>query len=167
MQKHDASRLHYDFRIEWDGVLLSWAVPKGPSYNPKERRLAVEVEPHPVSYRDFEGTIPEKEYGGGTVMLFDEGYWEPQEEMEKNLKEGSIKMILHGERLKGKWTLVRMKAKEEEENRNWLLIKEKDELVQEQDGISQFKTSVRTGRTMEEIALEKRPAAGEARKRGS
>lgn len=158
VQKHDASRLHYDFRIEWDGVLLSWAVPKGPSYNPKERRLAVEVEPHPISYRDFEGTIPEKEYGGGTVMLFDEGYWEPQEEMEKNLKEGSIKMILYGERLKGKWALIRMKSKGDEEDKNWLLIKEKDELVQEQDGISQIKTSVRTGRTMEEIATEKKPA---------
>ncbi|MFH5835797.1 DNA ligase D [Proteiniclasticum sp. C24MP] len=157
VQKHDASRLHYDFRIEWEGVLLSWAVPKGPSYNPKDKRLAVEVEPHPMSYRDFEGTIPEKEYGGGTVMLFDEGYWEPQEEMEKNLEEGSIKMILQGERLKGRWALVRMKSKKEEGNRNWLLIKEKDELVQDEDGIGGFTTSVRTGRTMEEIAQDKKP----------
>ena len=155
IQKHEASRLHFDFRIEWDGVMLSWAVPKGPSYNPKDKRLAVEVEPHPLSYKDFEGNIPEEEYGGGTVMLFDEGYWEPQEEMEKSLKEGSIKMILHGKRLKGKWALVRMKSKSSEKDKNWLLIKEKDELIQEDDGIEEFKTSIRSGRTMEEIAQEK------------
>jgi len=115
----------------------------------------VEVEPHPLSYKDFEGTIPEEEYGGGTVMLFDEGYWEPQEEMEKSLKEGSIKMILHGDRLKGEWALVRMKTKSSAEDKNWLLIKEKDDLVQEDDGIKEFKTSIRSGRTMEEIAQEK------------
>lgn len=155
VQKHEASRLHFDFRIEWEGVMLSWAVPKGPSYNPKDKRLAVEVEPHPLSYKDFEGNIPEEEYGGGTVMLFDEGYWEPQEEMEKGLKEGSIKMILHGERLKGKWALVRMKSKSSEKDRNWLLIKEKDDLVKEDDGIKEFKTSIRSGRTMEEIEEEK------------
>jgi len=155
IQKHEASRLHFDFRIEWDGVMLSWAVPKGPSYNPKDKRLAVEVEPHPLSYKDFEGNIPEEEYGGGTVMLFDEGYWEPQEEMEKSLKEGSIKMILHGERLKGKWALVRMKSKSSEKDKNWLLIKEKDDLVQDDDGMKEFKTSIRSGRTMEEIAQEK------------
>lgn len=163
IQKHDASRLHFDFRIEWDGVMLSWAVPKGPSYNPKDKRLAVEVEPHPLSYKDFEGNIPEAEYGGGTVMLFDEGYWEPQEDMEKSLKEGSIKMILHGERLMGKWALVRMKSKSSEKDRNWLLIKEKDDLVQEEDGMKEFKKSVRSGRTMQEIAEEKeyRNADGE------
>lgn len=157
VQKHHATRLHYDFRIEWDGVLLSWAVPKGPSYNLEDKRLAVEVEHHPLSYRDFEGTIPEEEYGGGTVMLFDEGYWEPQGEMKRNLEEGSIKMILHGERLKGRWALVKMRSKDEDENRNWLLIKEKDELAQEKDGIGGYQTSVRTGRTLEEIAGQREP----------
>lgn len=154
VQKHAASRLHYDFRLEWDGVLLSWAVPKGPSFNPKDKRLAVEVEPHPMDYRDFEGNIPKEEYGGGTVMLFDEGFWAPQEDMEKGLKEGSIKMILSGERMKGKWALVRMKSKASEKDTNWLLIKEKDEYVREEDGIGEFITSIRTGRTMEEIRDE-------------
>jgi len=155
IQKHEASRLHFDFRLEWDGVMLSWAVPKGPSYNPKDKRLAVEVEPHPLSYKDFEGNIPEEEYGGGTVMIFDEGYWEPQEDMEKSLKEGSVKMILHGKRLKGKWALVRMKSKPSEKDKNWLLIKEKDDLAQRDDGMKEFKTSIRSGRTMEEIEQEK------------
>lgn len=155
VQKHAASRLHFDFRIEWDGVLLSWAVPKGPSDNPKDKRLAVAVEDHPMDYRNFEGNIPEDEYGGGTVMLFDEGFWEPQEDMAKGLKEGSIKMILYGERLKGKWALVRMKPKNGEADKNWLLIKEKDEYVEDQDSIASFATSIRTGRTMEEIREEK------------
>ncbi|WP_312654488.1 DNA ligase D [Proteiniclasticum sp.] len=155
VQKHAASRLHFDFRIEWDGVLLSWAVPKGPSDNPKDKRLAVAVEDHPLEYRNFEGNIPEGEYGGGTVMLFDEGFWESQEDMEKGLKEGSVKMILYGERLVGKWALVRMKPKEGEEDKNWLLIKEKDEHINEKDTLVQFGTSIRTGRTMDEIREDK------------
>ena len=155
VQKHAASRLHFDFRIEWEGVLLSWAVPKGPSDNPKDKRLAVAVEDHPMDYRNFEGNIPKDEYGGGTVMLFDEGYWEPQEDMAKGLKEGSVKMILHGERLKGKWALVRMKPKEGEADKNWLLIKEKDEYVKDKDSIGSSDTSVRSGRTMDEIREEK------------
>lgn len=156
VQKHDASRLHYDFRLEWEGVLLSWAVPKGPSYNPKDKRLAVMVEDHPYDYKDFEGTIPQGEYGGGTVMLWDEGTWEPQEgeDFAKGLKSGSLKIILYGERLQGKWALVRMKPKPGEEDKNWLLIKERDELAQDVEGMSDFTTSVRTNRTMAEITQE-------------
>ena len=117
VQHHMSKREHYDLRLELDGVLLSWAVPKGPSYNSKDKRLAVHVEDHPISYRNFEGTIPKGEYGGGTVMVWDEGYWEPLNNPKKDLKNGSIKFKLHGERLKGKWTLVHFKED------NWLVIK--------------------------------------------
>lgn len=151
VQHHIATRDHYDFRLEWDGVLLSWAVPKGPSYNTKDKRLAIQVEDHPLEYKDFEGTIPKGEYGGGTVMLWDEGEWEPQEDIEKGLKEGSLKIILKGSRLKGKWALVRLKQ-EKDDKKNWLLIKEKDKYAMDNDGISEYKTSVRTNRTMKEIA---------------
>lgn len=154
VQKHDASRLHYDFRLEWEGTLLSWAVPKGPSYNPADKRLAVEVEPHPYDYKDFEGTIPQGEYGGGTVMLWDEGTWEPQAEYDfaKGLKEGSVKIILHGTRLQGKWALVRMKPRAGEEDKNWLLIKERDELAMKSPGIEKYTTSIRSDKSMEELA---------------
>ena len=154
VQKHAASRLHYDVRLEWEGVLLSWAVPKGPSYNPKDRRLAVRVEDHPYDYKDFEGTIPQGQYGGGTVMLWDEGIWEPQdgEDFDKGLVSGSLKFILHGQRLKGKWTLVKIKPKPGEEDKNWLLIKERDELAQDSQGMKNFTTSIRSDRTMDEIA---------------
>ena len=114
VQHHIARRDHYDFRLEWNGVLLSWAVPKGLSYNPRDKRLAVMVEDHPLEYRNFEGTIPKGEYGGGTVMLWDEGFWEPQFDVKNGLKEGSLKIILYGKRLKGKWALIRLKAKEGE-----------------------------------------------------
>ncbi|HHU11804.1 MAG TPA: DNA ligase D [Clostridiaceae bacterium] len=151
VQLHDASRLHYDFRLEWDGVLLSWAVPKGPSYNPKDKRLAVHVEDHPLEYRTFEGIIPEGEYGGGTVMVWDEGTWEPQVEMPAALENGSLKFYLSGQRLRGRWALVRMKPKAGDDN-SWLLIKEKDEHVQPESGIETYDTSVVTGRTLREIA---------------
>ncbi len=151
VQHHMASREHYDFRLEWGGALLSWAVPKGPSYNPKDKRLCIKVEDHPLEYRNFEGTIPKGEYGGGTVMLWDEGTWEPLADVDKGLEEGSLKFILNGRRLKGKWALVRIKGKEKESKDNWLLIKEKDEYLKEDDGISEFNTSIRTDRTMEEI----------------
>ncbi len=151
VQHHLARRDHYDFRLEWKGALLSWAVPKGPSYNPLDKRLAVMVEEHPFDYKDFEGLIPKGEYGGGTVMLWDEGFWEPLIDVDKGLFEGSLKFILKGERLKGKWALVRLKSKEEEKDSNWLLIKEKDQYAKPEEGISQFTESVRTARTMEEI----------------
>ena len=103
VQHHMARRDHYDFRLEWGGVLLSWAVPKGPSYDTKDKRLAVRVENHPLEYRNFEGTIPKGEYGGGTVMLWDEGLWEPFMNVEDGLRDGALKFVLKGRRLKGKW----------------------------------------------------------------
>jgi bifunctional non-homologous end joining protein LigD len=151
VQHHMARREHYDFRLEWDGVLLSWAVPKGPSFDPRDKRLAVRVEDHPLEYRNFEGTIPKGEYGGGTVLLWDEGHWEPQEDVDEGLRQGSIKFTLFGRRLKGRWALVRMKAKEGEAKENWLLLKEKDSYARDESGISDFTTSVRTGRTISEI----------------
>lgn len=152
VQHHLASRDHYDLRLEWDGALLSWAVPKGPSYNPRDKRLAVRVEDHPLDYRAFEGTIPKGEYGGGTVMLWDEGYWEPLVDVEEGLADGDLKFVLDGHRLKGAWVLVHMKPKKGERDDNWLLIKEKDDYVQDDSGIAGFDTSVQTGRTMDEIA---------------
>jgi bifunctional non-homologous end joining protein LigD len=152
VQKHKASSLHYDFRLEWDGVLLSWAVPKGPSFNPSEKRLAIRVEDHPYAYRDFEGTIPKGEYGGGTVMLWDEGEWVPEGDGKELLTGGSLKFTLAGQRLKGGWALVHMKPKPGEEDKNWLLIKEKDEYAKATTGLSAFTTSVRSGLTMKQIA---------------
>lgn len=151
VQHHAARRDHYDLRLEWDGGLLSWAVPKGPSYNTRDKRLAVQVEDHPLEYRNFEGTIPKGEYGGGVVMLWDEGYWEPQVDVAEGLSTGSLKFILKGRRLKGKWALVRMKPKEGEAKNNWLLLKEKDNYAKSADVIPEFTTSIRTGRTMTEI----------------
>ena len=151
VQHHLARKDHFDLRLEWNGVFLSWAVPRGPSYDTRDKRLAVQVEDHPLEYRNFEGTIPKGEYGGGTVMLWDEGYWEAQENAEEGLAEGSLKFVLNGIRLKGKWALIRMKAKAGDNKNNWLLIKEKDEYSKTDDGITSFSTSIRTGRTMAEI----------------
>ncbi len=151
VQLHIASRKHYDFRLEWEDVLLSWASPKGPSYNTRDKRLAVKVEDHPLEYKDFEGVIPKGEYGGGVVMLWDEGFWEPQGNVEEGLAKGELKFILKGRRLKGKWALIRWKAKSGEAKENWLLLKEKDSYAGEEDGIAGFDTSIRTGRTIAEI----------------
>src|SRR5690242_18915602 len=127
VQKHDATRLHYDFRLELDGVLKSWAVTRGPSIDPADRRLAVHVEDHPLAYGTFEGTIPAGQYGGGTVMVWDYGSWEPLEDPHKTYAKGKLKFLLHGKHLKGGWTLVRMHGRAQEEGRdNWLLIKERD-----------------------------------------
>jgi bifunctional non-homologous end joining protein LigD len=127
VQKHAASHLHYDFRLGWNGVLKSWACAKGPSYNVKDKRLAVQVEDHPIEYGGFEGIIPQGQYGGGTVMLWDQGTWEPQAEssdVDKALRDGMLKFILHGTKLKGKWALIRMGGKAASERKpNWLLIK--------------------------------------------
>ncbi len=147
IQHHIARKDHYDLRLEWNGVLISWAVPKGPSYNPKDKRLAIKVEDHPIDYRNFEGTIPKGEYGGGTVMLWDKGYWEPIKGYKPNFKEGPIKFILKGSRLKGMWTLVKLKN----DDTSWLLIKDKDE-YHLYDDINEFNTSIKTERTMDEIA---------------
>jgi bifunctional non-homologous end joining protein LigD len=158
IQKHAATRLHYDLRLELDGVFLSWAVTKGPSLDPKDRRLAVEVEDHPLDYGDFEGTIPKGEYGGGTVMLWDRGYWEPEGDPHAGLKSGDLKFSLDGERLKGSWVLVRMRRREREKRDNWLLIKHHDGWAVEGEGaqITEAEVdSVASGRAMEAIATGK------------
>lgn len=148
VQHHLARKDHFDFRLQFDGVLISFAVPKGPSYNPSHKRLAVHVEDHPLDYANFEGTIPKGQYGGGTVMLWDTGTYEQTNNFQKGLKEGSLKFVLYGQRLFGKWTLVKLKEENED---NWLMIKENDEFVKTDDGISHFVTSIKTGRTMQEI----------------
>ena len=127
IQKHAATRLHYDFRLELDGVLVSWAVPKGPSLDPHDKRLAVHVEDHPLDYGGFEGTIPKGEYGAGTVIVWDHGTWEPLGDARAGLERGDLKFSLHGEKLEGTWALVRMKPRPGEKGDNWLLIKERDE----------------------------------------
>jgi bifunctional non-homologous end joining protein LigD len=156
IQKHDATRLHYDFRLELDGVLLSWAVTKGPSLNPADKRLAVRTEDHPLSYGSFEGAIPEGEYGGGPVMLWDTGWWEPEGDPRAGLKKGHLGFILHGERLKGGWNLIRMRGEEKKEN--WLLIKEDDAEASRQansEFLERLSFSVKSGRSMDEIASGK------------
>src|ERR1700723_393653 len=131
VQKHDATRLHYDFRLEFDGVFKSWAVTKGPSLDPHDKRLAVEVEDHPLDYGDFEGTIPKGQYGGGTVQLWDRGTWEA-DDPERGFKKGDLKFTLHGEKLHGSWVLVRMRWDRNGGKRtNWLLIKHRDEFARE------------------------------------
>jgi bifunctional non-homologous end joining protein LigD len=160
IQKHAATRLHYDFRLELDGTFLSWAVTRGPSLDPADKRLAVEVEDHPLDYGDFEGTIPKGQYGGGTVMLWDRGYWEPEPgtDPHEGLKKGDLKVVMDGERLKGSFVLVRMKRREREKRDNWLLIKHHDEFATEGDGealVRDTVTSVASGRTMDEIAAGK------------
>src|SRR5438270_368485 len=147
VQKHWATRLHYDFRLEMEGVLVSWAIPKGPTLNPAERRLAAHVEDHPVSYYDFEGTIPKGEYGGGTVMVWDWGTFDLEEATPaESLRRGEVKFRLHGVRLSGRYALVRTRSE-----KDWLLIKKKDEAADPNFDIEKFDTSVKTGRTKEEI----------------
>jgi len=163
VQKHDATRLHYDFRLELDGVLMSWAVTKGPSTNPADKRLAVHVEDHPLDYGGFEGTIPEGEYGGGTVMLWDEGTWEPIGDPHEAMAKGDLKFTLHGKRMKGEWVLVHMKGRDARKKdgstrENWLLIKHNDEYASREDGLTErFTTSVETGRDLEGIAKGNKP----------
>jgi bifunctional non-homologous end joining protein LigD len=156
IQKHAASRLHYDFRLELDGVLKSWAVTRGPSLNPADKRLAVHVEDHPLDYGSFEGTIPQGQYGGGAVMLWDCGTWEPLGDPERDFKRGNLAFNLHGKRLKGRWHLVRLRGNRagDAKRENWLLIKGKDEYANA-DGnaaIEQYQQSVASHRSMEGIA---------------
>ncbi|MCG2630528.1 DNA ligase D [Bradyrhizobium sp. WYCCWR 13023] len=151
IQKHDATRLHYDLRLEFDGVFKSWAVTKGPSLNPQDKRLAVEVEDHPLDYGDFEGTIPEGQYGGGTVMLWDRGTWE-SDDPEAGFKKGDLKFTLHGDKLHGSWVLVRMRNRSGEKRTNWLLIKHRDDYASEDEDILAEDKSVASGRAMEQIA---------------
>ena len=150
IQLHEATRTHYDFRLEWHGVMKSWAVTKGPSYDPADKRLAVRTEDHPIDYNDFEGVIPEKQYGAGPVMIWDEGVWMPEDDPEKMEKKGRITFTIDGSRMKGQWHLVRMHTPDKREN--WLLIKSKDDFAlskAKNDGFLQREnTSVVTGRTM-------------------
>jgi bifunctional non-homologous end joining protein LigD len=160
IQKHAATRLHYDFRLELDGVLKSWAVTRGPSLAPGEKRLAVHVEDHPLEYGEFEGTIPKGQYGGGTVMLWDRGRWIPEGDPREGYKKGHLTFTLDGVKLKGRWHLVRMKKRPGEKHENWLLIKGEDEYARapgDPDILEEMPLSVATGRTMEEIAAGKKP----------
>jgi bifunctional non-homologous end joining protein LigD len=154
IQKHDATRLHFDFRLELDGVLKSWAVTRGPSLDPSEKRLAVRVEDHPLDYGSFEGTIPEGEYGGGTVMLWDVGTWMPDGDPYEGLREGKLSFVLNGERLKGGFALVRMRKDSAKSAReNWLLIKERDKYADpDLDPIEKWQKSVKSRRGMAGIA---------------
>ena len=158
IQKHAATRLHYDFRLGWRGVLKSWAVAKGPSYYTGDKRLAVEVEDHPIEYGGFEGTIPKGQYGGGTVMLWDEGTWAPHGDADEGLRTGRLKFELHGKKLKGNWTLVRMGGKAAEERKpNWLLIKEHDEFERSESDppiTEEAPDSAVTDRSLQQIASD-------------
>jgi bifunctional non-homologous end joining protein LigD len=168
VQKHRATALHYDFRLEARGTMRSWAVPKGPSFDPKQRRLAMEVEDHPLEYANFEGIIPEGEYGGGTVMIWDEGVWAPIDDVDpaKAIDSGEIRFVLSGKKLKGGWTLVRTG------DRKWLLMKRRDEYVRDVDIAESEPRSVRTKRLLAEIARDeggdvKKAATGDPKRRGS
>ena len=165
VQKHAATALHFDFRLELDGVMKSWAVPKGPSYDPSVRRLAMEVEDHPIEYNTFEGIIPQGEYGGGTVMLWDRGTYEAEsggvDALRDGYARGDLKFVLHGERLRGGWVLVRMKRPGRPQ---WLLIKHRDEYATSaHDIVEDAMTSVVTGRTMDDIAAGKKRASSAPR----
>jgi bifunctional non-homologous end joining protein LigD len=147
VQKHRASRLHYDFRLEHDGVMVSWAVPKGPSVDPSNKRFAMQTEDHPIEYNQFEGVIPEGEYGGGTVMIWDRGTWEPEvDNVGRALEKGELKFRLQGRKLRGSWVLVRMR------DRQWLLIKHRDEAASTMEITAAKPRSVVSRRTLAGIA---------------
>jgi len=169
VQKHAATRLHWDFRLELDGVLLSWAVTRGPSTSLKDRRLAVRTEDHPLDYASFEGTIPKSEYGGGTVMLWDTGTWEPIDDPREGMKAGKFHFRLHGERMKGEWVLIRLKpdAGKAASRENWLLFKIADEHAGGDDLVATHDTSITTGRRMDAIASgTKAPAPAKPKRSG-
>src|SRR6266568_8901041 len=165
IQKHAASHLHFDLRLELDGVMKSWAVPKGPSTDPSVKRLAMQVEDHPIEYNTFEGTIPKGEYGGGTVMLWDRGTYAPdkttdddEDAVREAYARGDLKISFFGEKIRGSFALVRMKYNREGQSSSkpqWLLIKHRDEFASPDELVSNKDTSVETGRTMEEIATGK------------
>jgi bifunctional non-homologous end joining protein LigD len=162
VQKHQASHLHYDFRLEWRGVLLSWAVPKGPSLDPSVKRFATRVEDHPVEYGDFEGVIPQGEYGGGTVMLWDRGAWTPEvPDVDDGLQKGDLKFTLHGKKLKGSWVLVRTAFRPSEKSgyggrgkESWLLIKHRDRYASPEDVVATHPRSVASRRLLAGIARD-------------
>ena len=159
VQKHDATRLHWDLRLELDGTLKSWAVPNGPSLDPADKRLAVRTEDHPLSYATFEGTIPKGQYGGGTVMMWDRGTWkpDPRKDPRKSLEQGHLHFSVDGERMKGEWILIRLKPRPGERGENWILRKVEDEHTGSSEGLTgKYLTSIKTGRTMNEIAEGKK-----------
>jgi bifunctional non-homologous end joining protein LigD len=171
IQKHAARRLHYDLRLELDGVMKSWAVTRGPSLVPGEKRLAIEVEDHPVEYNSFEGTIPQGEYGGGTVLIWDRGWWHPDGDPHAGLRRGQLDFTLDGEKLRGRWHLVRMHRRAGEKKQPWLLIKGKDEAARtarDPDILEKAPRSVVSGRSIDEIAEGKgRKRVWHAKKRNA
>ena len=157
IQKHRATQLHYDFRLEFEGVLLSWAVPKGPSLDPSVKRLAMQVEDHPVDYGGFEGVIPEGEYGGGTVMVWDTGTWTPEAQsadIAAALKKGDLKFVLHGKKLHGSWVLVRTHGYGSSSGKSWLLIKHRDEFASTEDIAATEPKSAVSKRLLADIARD-------------
>ena len=155
IQKHRATALHYDFRLEWKGVMLSWAVPKGPSLDPSVKRMAMPTEDHPLEYNKFEGIIPAGEYGGGTVMIWDNGTWEPEvPDVDTSLKKGDLKFRLHGKKLEGSWVLVRLRPRGGESRAGWLLIKHRDEYASTEDIAEKEPRSVVSSRLLFEIARD-------------
>ena len=155
VQKHRATALHYDFRLEWNGVLLSWAVPKGPSLDSSVKRLAMQVEDHPVDYASFEGVIPEGEYGGGTVMVWDEGTWTPESpDVNAALAKGDFKFALHGKKLKGSWVLVRTHGWGSSSGKSWLLIKHRDQYTSTKDVTIEKPRSIISNRLLADIAQD-------------
>ena len=156
VQKHMASHLHYDFRLEWRGVLLSWAVPKGPSLDPAVKRLAMQTEDHPVEYSSFEGVIPAGQYGAGTVMLWDIGTWQPESaDMDSALQEGEIRFTLQGKKLQGSWVLVRTRGFGKNPSRSaWLLIKHRDQYASQMDITQEEPRSVVSQRLLADIARD-------------
>ena len=173
IQKHAATRLHFDLRLELDGVMKSWAVPRGPSPDPADKRLAVQVEDHPMEYNEFEGTIPRGEYGGGSVMLWDRGWYEAEDKgagvdgLREGHRKGDLKVVFHGKRMKGGWVLVRTRGYGDDGKPSWLLIKHRDKhAVNGGDLVETHVTSVTTGRTMEEIGGATKPRVWHSRPRG-
>ena len=154
VQKHQATALHYDFRLEIEGVLVSWAVPKGPSLKPADKRLAIQTEDHPMEYANFEGVIPEGQYGAGTVMVWDKGTYEADGSATEQLAQGELKFVLHGKKLQGGFVLIRtgLKSARARSQRSWLLIKRQDEYADPAWNIDRYDWSVLTGRNLEEIA---------------
>src|SRR5882762_6595297 len=167
IQKHDATRLHYDLRLELDGVMKSWAVTRGPSLVPGEKRLAIHVEDHPIEYNSFEGTIPKGQYGGGTVLIWDQGRWIPDHDPRKGYAKGHLDFALEGKKLKGHWHLVRMRKRPGERQDSWLLIKSADEAARgpkDPDILEEKPKSVVSGRTIERIAKAEGDAVWESKK---
>lgn len=168
VQKHRASRLHYDFRLEMEGVLKSWAVPKGPSLDPSDKRLAMQVEDHPVSYFDFEGVIPPGNYGAGTVMVWDVGKWEPLGDAHEMLAKGDLKFRLYGKKLKGEFVLAHMRSRRPgSKGTEWLLIKKKDDAVKTGFNVDKLDYSVLTDRSLDEIAADEGSAEWQSNRKAA